>query len=279
MVPILAEEAKDMGETNVPAKELNLTAPAAPAPGFDVRRLWPLAVMAGLFGLAFAMGWHHYLSFTNLYEQRNSLRGFIGDHLVIALLAYIAIYIAATALSIPGGLLLTIAGGFLFGWLEGGIATVIGATTGAFIVFLIVRYSVGNQLAAKAGPLVSKLADGFKKDAFSYLLFLRLVPAFPFFVVNVAPAIFGVPALTYLITTFIGIIPGTLAFTFAGAGLDSVFAAQGVAYEACKASGEAHCQLTINPGSLVTHELFIALVALSVISLLPVLIKRFWKPA
>ena len=247
--------------------------------GLDLRKLWPLALLLGLFGLLYAMGWHQYLSLTNLYEQKTWLRATIDQHLLIALAAFITLYIVTTALSLPGALALTIAGGFLFGWVEGSIATVIGATIGAFLLFLIVRYSVGNQLVSKAGPLVGKLADGLQKDAFNYLLFLRLVPAFPFFVVNIAPAIFGVKASTYLITTFLGIIPGTVAFSMAGSSLDSVFAAQGAPYEACKAAGGHDCQLSIHPGALVTHELIIALVALSVVSLIPIIIKRFRKSA
>jgi uncharacterized membrane protein YdjX (TVP38/TMEM64 family) len=113
-------------------------------------------------------------------------------HGVAAIAAYMAIYIVVVALSIPGSLLLTITGGVLFGIVIGGIATVISATIGATIVFLVAKSACGENLMRRAGPLACKLVDGFKADAFNYLLFLRLVPAFPFFLVNLVPALVGV---------------------------------------------------------------------------------------
>ena len=144
-----------------------------------------------------------------------------------------AVYIVVVALSVPGGALLTITGGFLFGWLVGGLSTVIGATIGATIVFLIAKTSLGETLAAKAGPWMAKLSEGFRNDAMNYLLFLRLVPAFPFWLINLAPALLNVPLSTFVIATFIGIIPGTFAFAFLGAGLDSIIDKQREAYQAC----------------------------------------------
>src|SRR5213078_2488285 len=131
-------------------------------------------------------------------------------HGIAAVAAYVAIYIIVVALSIPGSLFMTIAGGILFGVAVGGIATVI-----------IAKSACGENLVRRAGPLACKLADGFKADAFNYLLFLRLVPAFPFFLVNLVPALVGVRLPTFVAATFIGIIPGALAFTFLGSGLDS----------------------------------------------------------
>ena len=192
----------------------------------------------------------------------------------MALAGYVLIYTLVTALSLPGGLVLTIAGGFLFGWFYGGPASVVGATTGATLLFLAVRSSFGDSLASRAGPFVERLAAGFRGDAFNYLLFLRLVPAFPFFVINLVPALCGVSLRTYVLATFLGIIPGTTAFAFAGSGLDSVFAAQGAPYEACKASGAKVCELAVDAKSLVTPELLVALVALGIVSLLPIVLKR-----
>ena len=126
----------------------------------------------------------------------------------------------------------------------------------------------------RAGPLACKIADGFRADAFSYLLFLRLVPAFPFFLVNLAPALVGVKLSTFVAATAIGIIPATFAFAFLGSGLDSVIAAQENAYRACLASGRTDCQLQFDLGMIVTPQLLAALATLGVIALIPVVVKR-----
>ena len=111
----------------------------------------------------------------------------------------------------------------------------VGATIGATILFLVVNTSFGSTLAEKAGPFVAKLRDGFQENALSYLLFLRLVPAFPFFIVNLVPALLGVPLRTFVIGTGLGIIPGTIAYSLAGSGLGSVIEAQNATYKTCLA--------------------------------------------
>jgi uncharacterized membrane protein YdjX (TVP38/TMEM64 family) len=245
------------------------------------KRLLPVAVIAAIMALVFAMGWHRHLTLENLYDNRETLKTFIGENLALSVLAYMAAYIVAVALSLPGGLLLTVTGGFLFGWLVGGPAAILAATIGASIIFLIAKTSFGDTLAARAGPWMEKLRDGFKENALSYLLFLRLVPAFPFFIVNLAPALLGVPLRTFVLGTAVGIVPGTMAFSFAGSGLDSVFAAQGKTYEACKAKLAAArstaCELEIELANLVTKELVIAFALLGVVALIPVLLKKWSK--
>jgi uncharacterized membrane protein YdjX (TVP38/TMEM64 family) len=248
------------------------------------RRKWtrwlPLAVLAGLMAVAFGMGWHKLLSFQTVGENYDALRAFISDNLIAALAVFMLIYIAVVALSLPGGLIMTLSGGLLFGWQIGAPATVVAATIGATIVFLIAKTSFGESLAATAGPWLGKLQDGFKENALSYLLFLRLVPAFPFVVVNLAPALLGVPLRTYVLGTFFGIIPGTTAFSFAGAGLGSVVEAQNAAHAACLAKNPADpaaaCPYTIDTGALVTTELLIAFALLGVVALIPVAYKS-WR--
>ncbi len=155
--------------------------------------------------------------------------------MALALLAFIALYAVTVALSLPGGAVLTLAGGLLFGWLVGGIASVIGATAGAVVVFLIAKSALSDVLAAKAGPWLERFREGFQRDAFNYLLFLRLVPIFPFWLVNLAPGLLGVGFTTYLVTTILGIIPGTFAYSLAGNGLDSVIEAQQALHQSCLA--------------------------------------------
>lgn len=243
-----------------------------------IGRWLPLIVLAALMLLVFAMGWHKYLSFKTIGLNYEALQAFISENLIVALLIYMAAYIAVVALSLPGGLIMTLAGGLLFGWQLGVPATIIAATIGATLIFLIAKSSLGETLAAKAGPWVGKLREGFQQNALSYLLFLRLVPAFPFAVVNLAPALLGVPLRTYVIGTFIGIIPGTAAYSIAGAGLGSVVEAQNKVYNACLAAkGEANCTYTIDFSALVTKELVIAGVALGFVALIPVVYNWYKK--
>jgi uncharacterized membrane protein YdjX (TVP38/TMEM64 family) len=242
-----------------------------------LKRLWPLIVLVGAMAFVFAMGWHRYLTLTALTENREALRDFIDRHRLLSLAAFVLLYAAATALSLPGGAVLTIAGGFLFGWLWGGATSIVGATIGATIVFLVARTALGDVLAARAGPWLSRFRQGFQRDAFSYLLFLRLVPIFPFWLVNLAPGLLGVSFATYVATTFLGIIPGTFAFALAGNGLDSVIEAQQAQYLSCLAKtgsgGQESCSYTLDPGTMLTPELIAGLVALGLVALIPVAVK------
>lgn len=252
---------------------------AAPQASGNLKKYLPLAVLGLMIVLVFSMGWHKYLSLSQIAEHREALRGFVDGNFILAIAAYMAVYIVVVALSVPGGALLTITGGFLFGWLVGGFVTVIGATIGATVVFLIAKTSLGETLAAKAGPWMAKLSEGFQNDAMNYLLFLRLVPAFPFWLVNLAPALLGVPLATFAIATFIGIIPGTFAFSFLGAGLDSIIDKQRATYQACldaqaQAAAQTECSFTLNPGSLLTPELLAAFAALGVVAIIPVILKK-----
>jgi len=254
--------------------------PDAPNTNAGVARRWlPLLVIVVAAVGVWYSGLTSYLSLESIAEHRNMLMGHVSANLGFALLVFAAIYIVTIALSLPGGVFLTIIGGFLFGWLVGGVTVVIAATIGAGVVFLVARSAFGEFLAARAGPWLEKLRGGFQEDAISYLLFLRLVPVFPFWLVNLAPALLGMKLGPYLLATIVGIIPGTFAFAFAGAGLDSIIKAQQDAYMACMlkvqaAGGHGICKFTLDPGSLLTNEIIIAFVALGVVSLLPVALKR-----
>jgi uncharacterized membrane protein YdjX (TVP38/TMEM64 family) len=222
------------------------------------KRLLPLAALGFAAALIFGLGLDKYLTFEALRENRAWLAGFVESHMIGAALLFIAVYALATAVSLPGGAILSIAGGFLFGpWLGTGWI-VIGATIGATAVFLIARTTLGDALRAKAGPALKKMEAGFRENALSYLLVLRLIPLFPFFLVNLVPAFLGVGLRTYVIGTFVGIVPGALVFAFAGAGLGSVFD-----------SAES-----FSPASILTPEVIVALAGLAVLALLPVAYKK-----
>lgn len=236
----------------------------------------PLAAIVGAAVLVFAMGWHRELSVEALTKHRAALDAFVQAHFALALAAYVGIYIVVAALSIPGGLFLTVTGGILFGWLIGGLAAAIGASIGATILFLIARSAIGDFVRQKAGPRVQKLAAGFQADALNYLLFLRLVPIFPFWLVNIAAAILGVGFATFILATAVGILPATFAFAFVGSGLDSVLTAQEEAHKACLAAVHPDCRLDFNLKAAVTPKILLALTFLGVLAILPVIVKR-WR--
>jgi len=240
----------------------------------SLKRLLPLAVILMLAGVVVAMGWHRALSLEMLVSHRTAIAAFVERHTLLAVAAFVGLYVAVIAMSLPGGTILTISGGIIFGTLVGGGAAIIGATIGATILFLIARTAFGEFLTRRAGPWLAKLADGFRDDAFNYLLFLRLVPIFPFWLVNLAPAMFGVDLAAFVAATSIGVIPATFTYAFVGAGLDSVIAAQETAYNACMSIGRGDCKLDFDFKAALTPELFLGFAALGVIALIPVAVRR-----
>ncbi len=248
--------------------------PPADQPRGPIRRLLPLIAVILLAGIAYAVFGRGGLSLEALVRNREAIDAFVTAHRVLAVLSYIALYIAAVALSVPGAVFLTVSGGFLFGLAVGASAAVIGATAGATLIFLVARTALGEPLLRRAGPRAVKLAQGFRDDAFSYLLFLRLVPAFPFFLVNLVPAFAGVRLGPFVAATALGVIPGALVYAFAGTGLDSVITAQKNLYQACLAAGRPDCSLTFDARDVLTPQLLGALLALGVLALTPVLVRR-----
>ena len=242
--------------------------------GGRLRRFAPIVLVVLAMAAVFATGAHRHVSLETLVRHRMAIDAFIGQHGVAALALFMAIYVTVVALSIPGAIFLTIGSGILFGVLVGSVASIISATIGATIIFLVARSACGESLVRRAGPLAGKLADGFRADAFSYLLFLRLVPAFPFFLVNLAPALVGVKLSVFAAATLIGVIPATFAFAFLGSGLDSVIAAQERIFRACLASGRTDCNVAFDLGMIATPQLLAALAVLGLIALIPVLVRR-----
>ena len=248
-------------------------------PSILSRRLALAATVVALAGLAYYAIGRDGLSLEALMRHREAIDTFVTGHRVLAPLAYIGVYILVVALSLPGTSFLTVAGGFLFGLVTGAAAAITGATIGATLIFLVARTALGEPLLRKAGPRAVKLAQGFRDDAFSYLLFLRLVPAFPFFLVNLVPAFAGVRLLPFVTATALGVIPGSLAYAFAGTGLDSVIAAERTAYNACLAASRTDCQFAFDAMDILTPQLLGALVGLGLLALVPVAVRRWRAPA
>jgi len=196
-----------------------------PQPHLSLGRLWPLALVAGALAPAYALGLRHYLSFQVLGEQQQRLAALVDANPVAAPAGFIALYAACVAVSIPGSAVLTLAAGLLFGTVLGAGYAVIGASIGAVLLFLAARYAIGDWLAAKAGPLMSKVRDGLRKDGFSYLLAIRLIPIVPFWLANLVPALAGMGLVPFAAATTLGIIPGTVVFASVGAGVGSVLGA------------------------------------------------------
>ena len=237
------------------------------------RRLIPFAGIILIAGLAYAFVEKDAVSLA-LVRNLAVITGFVADHRLLAVLIYIGVYAAAVAVSLPGAALLTIIGGFLFGLGRGAAAAVIGATIGATGIFLLARTALGETLLQRAGPRANQIAQGFRDNAFSYLLFLRLVPAFPFFLVNLVPAFAGVRLGTFLAATVLGIIPGGIAYAYFGTGLGSVIAEQKQAYDACIAAGGSECHVSFAAGKVLTPDVIGGLIALALLALIPIVVKK-----
>jgi len=250
--------------------------PSATQPWGLVWRLLPLAAVIVLSCVAYFGIGDATLSLESLIRHRMAIFAFVSQHRYLALIVYLAVYIVTVAFSVPGAAFLTVVGGFLFGWIGGSAVAVIGATVGSTLIFLAARTALGEPLLKWAGPRANQLAQSFREDAFSYLLFLRLVPIFPFFIVNLVPAFAGVRVGPFIAATALGIIPAAIVFALAGTGLDSIIMAQKAAYDQCVASGGPDCRMVFDASDVLTPQLIIALVALGTLVLMLVVLRR-WR--
>jgi uncharacterized membrane protein YdjX (TVP38/TMEM64 family) len=224
----------------------------------QLKRFLPLGLLLLAIVAALGLGLDDYVSFEQLERNRAQLLAFVERHPVLAPLVFMLIYAAVIALSIPGGAILTMAGGFLFGVVAATCYVVIAATCGATVVFLIARTALGDSLRHKAGPAMRRMEAGFRENALSYLLFLRLIPVFPFWLVNLVPAFLGVPLRTYMLATLVGIIPGSLVYASVGNGLGAVF----------EAGGRPDLAIIFKP------EIILPIIGLAVLAILPVAYKK-----
>lgn len=186
-------------------------------------RLWPLALLLGGLGLAYATGLHRLLSFEALAEHRTVLAGWVAARPVLAAGAFMLLYAAVVAFSLPGGAVMSLAGGFLFGTVLGTALIVPAATAGACLLFLGARHALGRTLAERGGETLARISEALRRDGFWYLLSLRLLPVVPFWLANLAPALAGMPLGAFALATALGIIPGSAVYAGIGAGLGAVF--------------------------------------------------------
>ena len=188
-------------------------------------RAWPVLLVTAALAAAYAAGLGRALSFAALAQHQAALRDYAAAEPVLSAVAFTALYAAAAAIMLPGVVVLTVTGGLVFGTLGGAACTVVGATAGASVLFLAARHALAGWAAARAGPLLDRVRPGLQRDGLSYLLALRLVPIFPFWLVNLAAAVVGMPLRVFALGTVVGIIPGTVVFASIGAGLGDVLAA------------------------------------------------------
>ncbi|ALA57442.1 TVP38/TMEM64 family protein [Nitrospira moscoviensis] len=188
----------------------------------NMGKLVIVAVVAVAIGAFFFFDLGRFLSLAALKENRDNLLAFTQDHYAAAAGLFILSYIAVTGLSLPGAVIMTLAGGFLFGGVVGTLFVNIGATTGATLAFLAARYVLRDAVEQKFGKWLGPLQEGFAKNAFSYLMTLRLIPLFPFFVVNLVSGLTRVSVGTYVAATALGIIPGSFVYAYAGRQLGTI---------------------------------------------------------
>lgn len=226
-----------------------------------IKRFGPIVLVLALIGLALASGVTEHLTLAELKLRRDELQALVSQHPALSLAAYILIYIAVVSLSLPGALIMTLSGGFLFGPWFGGLAAATGASLGAAVIFLICRTAIGDALRGKAGSTIARIEEGVRRDAFSYLLTLRLIPVMPFWLVNLAAGFVAIPLRTFLVATVLGILPGSLVYAGLGSGLGHVFAS----------GQEPNLRVIFEP------QVLLPLIGLSLLSLLPIVLRRFRK--
>lgn len=228
-----------------------------------LKRLLPLIMIAlvAILGFIFL---RERLSFETLAENREALLAFRDANYAVSVLVFVALYVAIVGFSLPGATVMTLTGGFLFGLFPGVLFNIAGASIGATIIFLAARFGLGDRFAAKleAGEgRIARLKRGIDENQWSVLFLMRLMPAVPFFVANVVPALLNVPTYRFVVTTALGIVPGALVFTSVGSGLGDVFA-----------RGEAP-----NLGVIFEPYILGPILGLCALAALPIVIRSFRK--
>ncbi|PHQ66581.1 MAG: hypothetical protein COB92_07455 [Robiginitomaculum sp.] len=227
-----------------------------------LKRFLPLIIIVAALTAFFVFGGPKYISLDSLRDNQEFLKAFVANNYILAVVGFIVIYAILVAISVPGASFLSIFAGFLFGLTTGVPAVIVGATIGATILFLVVRSAFGAGLAAKAGPFMKKFEKGLKENELSYLFILRLVPLFPFFIVNIVPPLFDVKLRNYVLTTFLGIIPGSLVYVSVGNGIgDALSAGQDVPLS----------------GLMFRPAVILPIVGLILLSMIPVVYKKLFN--
>lgn len=225
-----------------------------------LRRFGPLAVIVILFVAALASGVADHISLEELRARGSQLQRFAHERPLLCVAIYLAIYVGSVAVSLPGALILSLTGGFLFGPIGGGFAAVTGATGGSTVIYSVFRTAFGDILRRKPGAFLARVEEGFKGDAFNYLLTLRLIPAFPLLIVNVAAGLMNIPIRTFVIASVLGMIPSSFVYAGIGAGLGHIFAQGG----------------PVTLETLFSPRIYLPIIGMGVLAFLPPL-WRHWR--
>lgn len=240
-----------MGE--IPMTESPRTVPMPAGSSTSLRgKILVLLLLASVAAAFFYFDLAQYLSLQSLKANRDRLLAFTDEHYGLAVAFFVGAYVLLTAVSLPGAVILTLGGGFLFGSALGTLYVNLGATTGATVAFLASRYLLHDWVEARFGHRLAAFQEGFSRNAFHYLMTLRLIPVFPFFLVNTLSGLTRVPLGTYVTATAIGIIPGSFVYAYAGRQLG-----------------------TINSlGEIASPRVLLAFTLLGLLTLVPVLYRR-----
>jgi uncharacterized membrane protein YdjX (TVP38/TMEM64 family) len=235
--------------------------------------LWAIMALPLVMGLAvYTAG--RYVTAEQVFSFYGDVREFVRAHLPIAVLAYIAAYGSAVALSIPGSVFLTAIGGLLFGGVLGGSSALVAATAGSTLLFVVARGVALNLVPQGLRGRFDRLVEAMGRDTGWYLLMVRFAPVIPFWLVNLAAAVVAVPLRLFVATTFAGMAPATFAFAFAGAELDNIVAERHAAYRECRQASAAACGFDLTFDKLATPGMLTALGCLALLAGVPILLRR-----
>jgi uncharacterized membrane protein YdjX (TVP38/TMEM64 family) len=226
-----------------------------------VRRFGPLALLAAALIVAWASGLTHDLSLHALRTRREALEAVVHAHPLVSVGAYVGVYVLAVALSLPAALVMTLTGGLLFGAWVGGLAAAVSCTVGSTIIFWVCRTALGDVLRRRAGPTVARIEQGVRRDAFSYVVILRLIPVTPLWLANLALGFVDIPAGVFIAASFIGILPVSLVYAGLGANLNLLFARR----------QRPDLHLVLQP------QVLLPLAGLALLALAPMVLRRLRK--
>ena len=226
-----------------------------------LKQLFALLVLGAGFVTFFWLDLNSFVSPQTLSENKELLSQWRDKYYILSVVFFVVVYGVLSAFSVPVGAWLTVTGGFIFGTFAGGFFSLLGATSGAMVIFFIARYSIGDVLRNKYGKSIKKMETGFMENQLSYMLVLRLVPLFPFWLVNLVPAFLEISTRSYLIGTLLGMTPGALVYASVGNGLSAI----------------VESEIDPNMSIIYSPEILIPIIGLTILAFIPVLYKKLLK--
>lgn len=215
-----------------------------------------LAILIAIILLIRYSGIGDYITFENLRRNKLILRDFVKNSFLASIFVFAVVYTLSSALSVPGAAVLTLAGGFLFGTTLAVLCVNIGATTGATLAFLSSRYLLGRLVQNRYSNQLRRFNEELSRNGYLYLLAVRLIPVFPFFLINFFAGLTRIPLRTFVWTTAVGIIPGSFVYTFAGSQLNTIKSAH----------------------DILSRKVLSAFLLLALFTLFPIIMKKIqWK--